>query len=421
MAVRYRFARPGDEDQIAAMVTRAWQVAYRGLIDDVVLDTLDPAERADNLRDGLPAAAQEANAVTWVVAEEDERILGHGISRVSDGLGHLMALYVDPDAWGRGIGHQLHTMALRGLRRRGADAAQLEVLDGNERTIAFYERHGWSLTGDTSVDEMYGAELTHRRMRIDLALDVLGQNDAYWTGQAADYARWQSWPDDVRWGIFAIPDEAVTPGGIFPAVAGLDVVELGCGTGYVSNWAIQRGAHSVVGLDATAAQLATAARWARDHEVMLPLVRADAQRLPFADDSFDLAINEYGAAIWCDPRVWIPEAARVLRPGGRVWFLGNSVQLMLCAPEFEDELATPTLVRPQRDMHRMAWIDTDNVEYHVSHGEMISILTGAGFAIEALHELYAPPDAPPSSYGLASGEWAGTWPIEEVWVARLPA
>ena len=47
----------------------------------------------------------------------------------------------------------------------------------------------------------------------------------------------------------------------------------------------------------------------------IEFVQADAQALPFPDESFDLAISEYGASIWADPYRWIPEAARVLRPG----------------------------------------------------------------------------------------------------------
>lgn len=419
MAATYRFAQPDDADELGVMHTESWQAAYRGLIDEDQLATLDPAERADMFRGGLPADIQRERKVTWVVAEEDGHILGHAMSQISDGVGHLHVLYLHPDAWGRGIGSELHAMAVRGLRRLGAHRALLRVLEGNTRAISFYERHGWSLTGQRFDEEMFGIELVDLEMGIDLSVDVLGQNEEYWTGQAVDYAQWQDWGDEIRWGIFSIPDHDVAEGGIFPDVEGLDVIELGCGTAYVSNWARQRGARSVVGLDYTPAQLATAAARARAHGANLPLLRADAHRLPFADNSCDVAINEYGAAIWCDPHVWIPEAARILRPGGRIWFLGNSVPYILCAPEFEAELVGPQMLRPQRHMHRFEWIDSDNVEFHVSHGEMISILTGAGFVIEALHELYARPDTPPGNYGMASGDWASQWPIEDVWVARL--
>ncbi len=418
MAVRYRFAAVGDEDALARMHTRSWQAAYRGLLDDSLLDGLDPAERAQEFRSSLDRLAHDDRGVTWIVAESDGRVVGHVLTQFFGGEARMHQLYLDPDVWGTGIGHALHDMGMRGLHRYGARHATLDVLDGNQRAIDFYERHGWSLTGSVEHAELFGVPLVDRQMAIDISLDVLARNRQYWTGEAVKYREWQSWTDHVNWGIFGLPDDEV--GGIFPDVTDQDVVELGCGTAYLSNWALQRGARTVIGLDYTPAQLATAGQWAADAGVALPLVNADAHRLPFADDSFDLAINEYGAAIWCDPRIWIPEAARVLRPGGRIWFLGNSIHYILCAPEFEDQLVGPQVLRPQRDMHRFEWLDTPNVEFHVSHGEMIAILTGAGFVIEALHELYAPPGTPEGNYGMASGDWASKWPIEEVWVARLP-
>ncbi len=64
-----------------------------------------------------------------------------------------------------------------------------------------------------------------------------------------------------------------------------------------------------------------------------PLVEASADDVPLPDDSFDLAVSEYGASVWCDPERWIAEAARLLRPGGRLVFLTNSVLVSLCVPE----------------------------------------------------------------------------------------
>ena len=88
-----------------------------------------------------------------------------------------------------------------------------------------------------------------------------------------------------------------------------------------------------VGLDNSGRQLATARAFQDEFDVRFPLVHGDAERPPFADESFDLAISEYGAAIWCDPYVWIPEAARILRPGGRLVFLGHSYLAMLTFPD----------------------------------------------------------------------------------------
>jgi hypothetical protein len=57
----------------------------------------------------------------------------------------------------------------------------------------------------------------------------------------------------------------------------------------------------------------------------------------------DLVISEYGASVWCDPYRWIPEAARLLRPGGRPVFMAQSTLARMCVPERGP--ATDRLVR----------------------------------------------------------------------------
>jgi SAM-dependent methyltransferase len=148
-----------------------------------------------------------------------------------------------------------------------------------------------------------------------------------------------------------------------------------------------------------------------------PLHLGDAERTPFPEASFDLAISEYGAAIWCDPNRWIPEAARILRPGGRLVFLGNSTLMMLAAPELEHERATDRLLRPQRGMHRFEWPDTPCVEFHVSPGEWIRLLRRSGFDVEDLVEVY-PPEGATTRYPFVDVAWARSRPCEEVWKAR---
>ena len=139
-------------------------------------------------------------------------------------------------------------------------------------------------------------------------------------------------------------------------VAGLDTVELGCGTAYVSAWLAQRGARPVA-VDPTPGQLTIAAACQAELGLSFPLIQAAGEAVPLPDASFDLAISEYGAAIWADPYRWIPEAARLLRPGGQLIFLGNSSLLMLCVPDLDGEAATEHLRRPQFGMHRFEWPD----------------------------------------------------------------
>jgi SAM-dependent methyltransferase len=134
------------------------------------------------------------------------------------------------------------------------------------------------------------------------------------------------------------------------------------------------------------------------------------------DDSFDLAISEYGASLWCDPEAWIPEAARLLRPGGWLWFLTNTPLVMLTMHD-EDEPSGEALALAQFGMRRFQWSD-GSVEFHLPHGELIALLRRCGFAIEALHELQAPEGAT-SRHTYVTPAWARRWPSEEIWVARL--
>ena len=128
-------------------------------------------------------------------------------------------------------------------------------------------------------------------------------------------------------------------------------------------------------------------------------------------------VSEYGASVWCDPEHWVPEAARLLRPAGRLAFLTNSVLATLCVPEESGE-AQDRLQRPQRDLHRVHW-PGGGIEFHPGHGDWIRILRANGFVVEALHELYAATDAAtPEFYEISSAGWASAWPIDDLWVAR---
>jgi SAM-dependent methyltransferase len=172
-----------------------------------------------------------------------------------------------------------------------------------------------------------------------------------------------------------------------------------------------------VGVDPTPGQLRIARRMQGEHGLRFPLVRAAGEQVPLRDGAFDLVISEYGAALWADPYRWIPEAARLLRPGGELVFLGNSTLLMLCVPAEDGLPAIDRLLRPQFGMHRFEWPDDPTVEFHLSPGDRIRLLRAHGFVIEDLMELRPSADAG-SSYPFVTTEWARRWPCEEVWRAR---
>ena len=127
---------------------------------------------------------------------------------------------------------------------------------------------------------------------IDALPEHVRINRALWDGYAAEYATWAraAWASPrIEWGIWHLPEDEVgmlPPGG----VKGLDVVELGCGTGYVSGWLAARGARPV-GIDNSPCQLETARACQAEFGRPYPILLGNAETLPFPDASFDFAVK----------------------------------------------------------------------------------------------------------------------------------
>jgi SAM-dependent methyltransferase len=233
-------------------------------------------------------------------------------------------------------------------------------------------------------------------------------NEAFTDGDALE--RWAA--DELGWGLFRIPERELR---VLGDVAGLDVAEIGCGTAYVSAHLARAGARPVA-VDLSHHQLVSAAACQQRFGVTFPLVEADGEVLPLGDASVDLVVSEYGAAPWCDPTRWLPEAARILRPGGRLVFLTNSVLAAMCVPE-DGGFAGIRLLRSQPEAEQVTW-PGGGAEHHPGHGRWIALLRAAGLEVAALHELHAPENATtPEWYEIVTAGWAQRWPAEDLWVA----
>jgi SAM-dependent methyltransferase len=247
-------------------------------------------------------------------------------------------------------------------------------------------------------------------------LDGLSNVVDHWTNVNAEFtdadAR-RAWAEyEVSWGVWPVPEGEL---GLLGDVSGLDVVELGCGTAFGTARLARLGAR-VVGVDPTTAQLDTARRMQVEFGLEFPLVHAFAEDVPLPDGSFDLAYSDYGASLFADPYRWIPEAHRLLRPGGRLVFMRGHPLLHLCG-HHEDGL-TEQLQRPQRGMNRNEK-ENGSVEFWLPHGELFHLLRRTGFEVEDLVELYAPDGAQRHAYySYISPDWARKWPAEEIWAAR---
>jgi len=242
-------------------------------------------------------------------------------------------------------------------------------------------------------------------------------NRDHWNSQAPDWvaAGEKAWASPTPfWGIWEHPEADLQ---LLPEdMTDMRAIELGCGTGYVSAWMARRGAQ-VTGIDISSEQLATARRLSEEHQLRIELIEGNAEATGLADGAFDFAISEYGAAIWCDPRVWLVEAHRLLRPGGRLVFLGHHPLVTVTTPQDGSDCER-VLHRPYRDLHVEDWttalIDPGGIEFNLTLSGWIELFARTGFTVTGYQELFAPQGATATHFGIPA-DWSRDYPSEQVW------
>ncbi len=161
-----RRAKPEDAPAIAEVHIRAWQVGYRGQLPDSFLDGLD-TDLEDRV-EGWTRATTDPDLDVFV-AEVDGLVVGFSSSSASRDPdrpedGELQAIYVLGAIWGKGVGSVLLDASVTALAARGYPSALLWVLEGNDRSIRFYERHGWAQDGAEKSEPWADLELHEVRM-----------------------------------------------------------------------------------------------------------------------------------------------------------------------------------------------------------------------------------------------------------------
>jgi GNAT superfamily N-acetyltransferase len=168
--VSVRMAVPEDAAEVAGVHVRSWQVAYRGLLASEYLDGLRPEDRMAR----YTFDATDPDGPVTMVAVENDLICGFattGPSRDADtnDAGEVLALYVDPGAWGHGIGRLLMREARAHLAQQRFTEAVLWVLDGNDRAQRFYLIDGWRPDDRRRTEEVWGVSVDEVRYRRKLA------------------------------------------------------------------------------------------------------------------------------------------------------------------------------------------------------------------------------------------------------------
>ena len=149
-----RLARLADAAAIARVHVASWHTAYAALIPAERLQRFTLERRTLAWRSNLAGT----NAHTVVFDRQGGGIAGFassGASRSVPGWGEIWALYVDPAAWGAGIGSALFADAMGHLAASGWSRVLIWVLEGNDRAVEFYRGNGFVLDGTRAVEDGY--------------------------------------------------------------------------------------------------------------------------------------------------------------------------------------------------------------------------------------------------------------------------
>jgi SAM-dependent methyltransferase len=170
-----------------------------------------------------------------------------------------------------------------------------------------------------------------------------------------------------------------------------------------------------VGIDLSERQLEHAANACRRAHISTPLVHGTAESLPFHDKSFDIVFCDHGATTFSPPELTVPEASRVLRPGGIFAFCISSPIRDICWDP-ETERTAPRLCMDYFGMHTLE--DDDETNYQLPYGAWIRLFRKNGLLVEDLIELQPAKDATTTYTEYAPLAWARRWPLENIWKLR---
>ena len=215
----------------------------------------------------------------------------------------------------------------------------------------------------------------------------------------------------MAWGLWRIPEVELH---VLGEVAGKDILEFGCGAARWSIALAQQGARPV-GLDISSQQLQHARTLMNEAGVHFPLIEASAEDVPLPNASFDVVFCDWGAMTFSDPYHAVPEAARLLRPGGLFAFMTATPISMLCQDMRTDEISQ-SLKNDYFGMYRLEW--DNEVNFQLPYGEWIRLFRKTGLLIEDLIETQTAIGTTSTYRNAAEIAWARRWPMENIWKLR---
>lgn len=182
---------------------------------------------------------------------------------------------------------------------------------------------------------------------------------------------------------------------LLPDVAGLDVLDLGCGDGAQAERLAAAGARSVLGVDPSARMLERARRRTNPR---VRYVRAAAEELSLGDATVDLVVSSLALHYIPDLPALIARVAAWLRPGGHLVY---SVEHPVCTaqhpmtgwPQGRERTMWPVTAYGHESAREQLWFDTTVTKFHHKLSTHIAALTTSGLTLTALDEPQPTPAA----------------------------
>lgn len=144
-----------DIDQVRQIYTLGWQNAFRGIVPQTYLDTMNLADWAPPL-DGAYVLTDETTILgTSSIAPARDSAF--------DGWGEIISIYVLSHLIGQGYGHLLFEYVKEKLLEQHYRDIYLTVFEDNRRARTFYEKHGFSWNGERLPLNIGGKDLIELR------------------------------------------------------------------------------------------------------------------------------------------------------------------------------------------------------------------------------------------------------------------
>lgn len=152
MEVRYVNAKDNFLD-ISEIYEKSWKFAYRGMIPDGYLDSIQKGRWANCIADRHNLVMTENNQMIGTASFEKSRW-----KQYCD-CGEIVSIYLLPAYMGKGYGQYLLNACVKELRKNGFRKIVLWVLEENQRARRFYERNGFLCTNIFMKDTIGGKDL----------------------------------------------------------------------------------------------------------------------------------------------------------------------------------------------------------------------------------------------------------------------